>query len=137
MKNRPKVNAMEKIRKNEDAQIREKVFRQVRHGLQDLVGGSGHLASLHILEPSFRIAAVEKLPGGLTEYYFTALAHRESEFTIAREDQPEPPPERIRGSIVLDAHFQLTRDDRGNIRLQPWRTWGPLQSEGPLRRRRS
>jgi hypothetical protein len=100
---------------------REKVLRQVRRCLLDLAGGSGHLASLHILEPSFRISGSEKLPGGLTEYRFTALAHRESEFTIAYEDQPEPPPERIEGSIVLDTEFQLTRDEQGNIRIQPWR----------------
>ena len=105
----------------------QKVFEQVRRCLSNLVGGSGHLASFHVTADTFQITEAQKLADGLTEYHFSARAYRESEFTVATEDEPEQPPETIRGSIVLDGKFQLTRDEGGRIRLQPWRTLEHLQ----------
>jgi len=110
-----------------DAEIKKKIFDQMQRCLMNLVGGSGHLACFHIVADTFQIARVERLADDLTEYHFTAQAYRESEFTVTIEDEPEPPPETIRGSIVLDDEFQLTRDEAGRIRLQPWRTLEHLQ----------
>jgi hypothetical protein len=110
-----------------DARTKEKVFDQVRRCLMNLVGGSGHLACFHIVSDTFRITKIEEISDDLTEYHFSARTYRESEFTVAAEDEPEPPPEAIEGSIVLDGEFQLTRDPEGRIRLQPWRALEHLQ----------
>lgn len=109
------------------AQTRQKVFDQVRRCLMNLVGDSGHLASFHVTADTFQITEAQKMADDLTEYHFSAQAYRESEFTVATDDEPEPPPETIRGSIVLDGEFQLTRDQEGRIRLQPWRTLEHIQ----------
>ena len=81
-------------------QKRQKVFEQVRRWPRDLVGGSGHLASYHIREDTFELAAARVLGNGCTQHAYTARAFLETEFTPS--DGRDPSEEAIEGTIVLD-----------------------------------
>jgi hypothetical protein len=100
------------------------VFDQLQRCLNGLVGGSGHLASYTMRRSTFRITKTEKLGGGETRYFFTAHALLESEFTTYSSER-EPDWEEIGGSIVLDENFDLTRDEEGKIKLDPWNCIDP------------
>jgi len=101
-----------------DRDVLVKVFDQVQRCMVSLAGGSGHLASYSLLPDSFKVTKQEKNEQGI-KYYFTAKAFRESEFTVYDEDTPHVP-EVISGSIVLDASFNIVRDQKGRIMLEPW-----------------
>lgn len=102
--------------------IKKKVFRQVRKCMQNLVGGSGHLGGYFISEDDFHITGTEELPGHLTQYHFNVKGELETEFTEYTEDY-QPILEDLTGSIVLDQDFNLTRDEQGKIRLEPWKVY--------------
>lgn len=97
-----------------------RVFERVRHCMSSLVGGSGHLGSYSIDADDFEIVRASALGAGLTEYEFVTSGSLESEFTVHDDDHPSAPPERLRGTIVLDVRFELTRDAAGRVRLHPW-----------------
>lgn len=105
-----------------------RVFERVRECMRSLVGGSGHLGSYSLDRETFRITAARALDGGLTEYDFVVRGSLEDEFTVYDEATPPPREEELRGTIVLDASFGLTRDDAGRVRLRPWTVF-----EGPGR----
>jgi len=77
-----------------DDQVRKKIFLQAAGCMQNLVGGSGHLACYYLDEATFTITSVRELGGGLTEYGFSAEATLETEFSEYVEAAPpdEPPP---------------------------------------------
>ena len=117
-----------------------RVFKQVRRCMQNLVGGSGHLAAYHISEDSFQITSRTDLGDGLTAYEFQGLAGYESEFTVACEPDLDPAPwaadreqlEEVAGRIVLDESFSLTRDESGRVRLDPWKCLDPDKLGGDM-----
>lgn len=106
----------------------EKVRAQVTLCLQYLVGGSGHLASYDILPDSFVVERVEEVRSGIQKYFFKAKAYHESEFTEYVDSQQETS-ELIAGSIVLDEKFNIVRDERGEILLEPWKCILPAQRD--------
>ncbi len=75
-----------------DDQTRKKVFLQAAGCMENLVGGSGHLASYHLDEATFTITSVRDLGDGLTEYGFSAEASLETEFSEVAEEAPPPDP---------------------------------------------
>lgn len=105
-----------------------KVFQQIQNCLENVVGGSGHLASLSMIPDTFQITKVEPYKNNAQKYHFTAKAFRESEFTVYEEGQ-KPVPDSISGSIVLDDQFALVRDDDGQVLLAPWKCMAPIERQ--------
>ena len=101
-----------------DRELLVKVFDQLQRCMVSLASGSGHLVSYSLLPDSFKITKKEQAEQG-NMYYFTAKAFRESEFTVHEDATPQEP-EVISGSIVLDDSFNLVRDEKGRIMLEPW-----------------
>ncbi len=101
-----------------DREILVKVFDQVQRCMVSLASGSGHLVSYSLLPDSFKITKKEQVEQR-NKYYFTAKAFRESEFTVYEDATPQEP-EVISGSVVLDDSFNLVRDEKGRIMLEPW-----------------
>lgn len=101
-----------------DREMLVKVFDQVQRCMGSLASGSGHLANYSLLPDSFKITKNEQVEQG-NKYHFTAKAFRESEFTVYEDATPQEP-EVISGSIVLDDSFNLVRDEKGRIMLEPW-----------------
>ena len=101
-----------------DREVLIKVFDQVQKSMVSLASGSGHLASYSLLPDSFKITKKEQIEQG-NKYHFTAKAFRETEFTVYEDATPQEP-EVISGSIVLDDSFNLVRDEKGRIMLEPW-----------------
>lgn len=102
------------------AETRRQVFERVRDCMRSLVGSSGHLGSYSLDADTFEIVGETAVGDGVTEYEFAVTGSLETEFTVYDEGQPARPPDRLRGSIVLDRSYGLTRDETGRVRLRPW-----------------
>jgi hypothetical protein len=103
-----------------------KVFQQIQNCLENVVGGSNHLACFSMIPDTFKITRVEPFGNNAQEYHFTAKAYLESEFTVYEEGQ-KPESHEISGSIVLDKHLALVRDDKGQVMLKPWKCMQPRE----------
>ena len=102
-----------------------KVFQQIQSCLENVVGGSGHLASFSMLPDTFKVIKTEPHGDKGTKYYFKAKAYRESEFTVYEEGK-RPEPEELNGSIVLDKDHALVKDESGQVLLEPWKCMQPI-----------
>ncbi|MBN2619970.1 hypothetical protein JXB22_02680 [candidate division WOR-3 bacterium] len=102
-----------------------KIFQQLQNCLENVVGGSGHLACYSMIPDTFKITKVEPSSKNAQEYYFTAQAYLESE----HEEGQKPESHEISGSIVLDEQFSLVRDDEGQVMLKPWKCMQPLERQ--------
>lgn len=104
------------------------VFDRVRRCLEQVGGGSGHLASYHLDPETFVITARDQLGADEIEYAFTVEGYRLGEFETADDSsQPSSVPdheaaERLEGTIVLDADGDFTTDRDGRVRIDPWTT---------------
>ena len=105
---------------------KSQVFKAVKLCFRFLVGRSGHVAGYRLLESTFKITGKKGLKGGLTEYGFTVVGEYMSEFSgemteggMTNTDLSKPS-EELKGKIVLDSLFNLTRKKSGKIRLSPW-----------------
>jgi hypothetical protein len=103
-----------------------KVYQQVQNCLENVVGGSGHLASFSMIPDTFKIIKTEPVGDQGTRYYFSAKAFRESEFTVYEEGK-KPESEAISGSIVLDSDLALVRNENGQVLLEPWKCMQPIE----------
>ncbi len=101
--------------------IKKEVFKKVQHCLESLVGGSGHLASYSVIRETFTITKIEDADGEYKRFYFNTRAFYESEFTVYSGEN-KPTPHAISGSIVLDGDYELVRNSRGRVMLEPWNT---------------
>lgn len=108
------------------------VFTRVQRCMENLVGGSGHLASYRLRRDTFELTETSDLGDGLTEYRFTVEGVRVSEFTdpaTSGDDSASHPEgagkDMLRGTIVLDADGELALDEDGRARFGPWRTLDP------------
>ena len=112
----------------DNTEILRKVFPKVQSCLESLVSGSGHLVSYSLLPHTFSISKAEKFGENCTKYFFSTQAYRESEFTVY-DDTHKPEPEDLSGSIVLDEHFNIMRDDNGKVLLEPWTCNKPIEHQ--------
>jgi hypothetical protein len=111
-----------------DAETRRKVFAQLRRCMENLVGGSGHLACYYLDEGSFELSPPRELGDGLFEWAFSVRGWLETEFTVHRSVEQGPAPDaamQLSGAIVLDSRCQIVLDEEGRARLSPWRTLAP------------
>jgi len=113
--------------------IIKRVCAQTSRCLENLLDGEHYYRGYAPMEDTFRVTRTQELGGGLTRYDFETLAE-----PLARSDPEEkdaegfapgipfaPAPEEIAGSIVLDADYGFTRDEKGHIRLGPWKCLDP------------
>jgi len=111
-----------------DVEDLRKIFQQIQNCLENVMGGSGHLASFSMIPDTFKILQVEPYGDTAQKYHFSAKAYRESEFTVHEENE-KPVPEEITGSIVLDDQLALIRDDNGEVLLAPWKCVKPIERQ--------
>lgn len=96
--------------------MNDEVFREISDCLQDLPGGSGHLASFDLDASSFQILRAEDLGNGMTEIHFTVRGEYVSEFTEYGSDHP-PRETSLNGRVILDRNLRVVRDEAGRPKL--------------------
>jgi hypothetical protein len=106
----------------------KKIFDRVQECMEMLVGGSGHVCSYRLVLDTFKINREEDISDTTTKYHFSVQGYRESEFTVYDEDS-QPEPETLEGSITLDMNYDLVRDEQGDVLLEPWKSIVPVSKQ--------
>ena len=93
---------------------KKKVLTTLQKCMNNLTGGSGHLASFSIINDSFNIEK-ESYEGELCKVNFTAVGIYETEFLHVNETR-----ENLAGSIYLKSDYTPAFDEEGRVMLSPW-----------------
>lgn len=106
---------------NHDESMKAKVLKRIGRCFSSLAGSSGHLACYYIDAETFNIDKAVQRDDGTVQYYFSASAQYESEFTVYDENTPvdiHP----VSGSIVLNRDFDFVYNEKGEVLLEPYKT---------------
>ncbi len=111
-----------------DDATRREVLAKLQACLNNLSGAGGNLASIRLVPESFEIVTERPLEDGARAFETQATGYLVTEHDPAAGpgmDDAQDDARTIGTTLILDADLELTRDEAGRIRLEPYTVLDP------------